>query len=184
MFFGYQQLEFIGHKVGEGTIATQEDKVEKIRNAVLPLTKKQLQSFLGLTGYYRQFCPSYSSIAIPLTDLTKSKMPNKINWTPQAIAAFIELKSKLVHSPILKLPEVEKGFMLRTDASGYGLGAVLLQEQDGILLPVSYASKKLLPRQQRYSVIERECLAIVWAIDHFKTYLFGRPFVLQLTIKR
>ena len=143
-FFGYPQLEFIGHKVGEGTIATQEDKVEKIRNAVLPSTKKQLQSFLGLTGYYRQFCPSYSSIAIPLTDLTKSKMPNKINWTPQAIAAFIELKSKLVHSPILKLPEVEKGFVLRTDASGYGLGAVLLQEQDGILLPVSYASKKVI----------------------------------------
>ena len=69
--------------------------------------------------------------------------------------------------------------MLRTNASGYGLGAVLLQEQDGILLPVSYASKKLLPRQQRYSMIERECLAIVLANDHFKNYLFGRPFVLQ-----
>ena len=90
-FFGYPLLEFIGHKVGKGTIATQEDKVEKIQNAVVPLTKKQLQFVLGLTGYYRQFCPSYSSIAIPLTDLTKSKMPNKINWTPQAIAAFIEL---------------------------------------------------------------------------------------------
>ena len=69
--------------------------------------------------------------------------------------------------------------MSRTDASGYGLAAVLLQEQNGILLPVSYASKKLLTRKQRYGVIERECLAIVWAIDNFKNYLFGCPFVLQ-----
>ena len=105
-FFGYPQLEVIGHKVGEGIIATQEDQVAQIRGAVLPSTKKKLQSFLGLTGYYRQFCPSYSYIAIPLTDLTKSKMPNKINWTSQAIAAFIE--SKLINSLILKLPEVEK----------------------------------------------------------------------------
>ena len=105
-------------------------------------------------------------------------MPNNINWTSHAIAAFIKLKSKLVNIRILKPPEVEKGFVLRTDASGNGLGAVLLQEQDGILLPVSYASKKLLPRQQRYSVIDL-CLTIVWAFDHFKTYLFARPFVLQ-----
>ena len=79
----------------------------------------------------------------------------------------------------MKLPDVLQGFILRTDASYTGLGAVLLQEFEGVLSPIAYASKKLLPRQQRYSVYERECLAIVWAVDKFKVYLFGKPFILQ-----
>ena len=153
--------------------------MEKIRDAQLPETKKQLRSFLGLSGFYRQYCPNYATVAYPLTELTRSKSPNKIHWNLVAELAFKELKSRLVTKPILKLPEVDKEFVLRTDASNVGIGAVLLQYQDGELLPVAYASRKLLPRQQRYPVIELECLAIVWAVDRYKAYLFGRPFVLQ-----
>ena len=85
----------------------------------------------------------------------------------------------MTRSPILRLPDVGRDFILRTDASNIGLGAVLLQEKDGIKFPIHYASKKLLPREQAYSTIERECLAIVWAVKKFQTYLYGRQFILE-----
>ena len=84
----------------------------------------------------------------------------------------------LVTKPVLKLFNATQGFILKTDASYTGLGAVLLQEVEGVLSHIVYASKTLLPRQQRYSVNEQECLAIIWAVDKFKIYLFGKPFTL------
>ena len=80
---------------------------------------------------------------------------------------------------ILQLPDWKKEFVVRTDASDSGVGAVLLQEVDGMLKPITYISKKLLPRETRYSTIEKECLAIVWAVERFQVYLYGREFVLQ-----
>ena len=85
----------------------------------------------------------------------------------------------LVCPPVLHLPDLNKTFILRTDASELGLGAILMQEQDGLLHPIAFASKKLLPCETRYSTIERECLAIVWAIQKFELYLFNKSFVIQ-----
>ena len=87
------------------------------------------------------------------------------------------LKTKLSNSPILHLPDLEKSFILRSDASNDGIGAVLLQEYDGQKFPVAYASKKLTRCQRAYSVMEKECLAIIWAIQRFQPYLYGREFV-------
>ena len=93
--------------------------------------------------------------------------------------AYNTLKAEIASSPILRLPDNTKPFTLRTDASDKGLGAVLLQEHDGKLLPVSYASKKLTEREKKYSTIERECLAVVWAVRKFLIYLYGVEFTLQ-----
>lgn len=154
------------------------DKLEAIKNAPRPETKKQVRSFLGLIGYYRKFVPNFASVACPLTDLTKKGVPNKINWQDHHEKAFSSLKSLLLYAPILRLPDFQRDFYLRTDASEYGIGAVLLQEHER-KFPIAYASRKLNERERGYSVIEKECLAIVWAVKKFQAYLYGRTFVLE-----
>ena len=177
--FGFPSLEYVGQKVGNGELSPKVDKVSQIQDAPRPTTKKQVRSFLGLTGYYRAYIQSYADKALPLTDLTKKGKPNKVQWTCREENAFQTLKNALCSQPVLKMPDMSKEFILQTDASENALGAVLLQEYDGENFPVAYASKKLLVRETRYSVIEKECLAIVWAIKKFHMYLYGHPFTLQ-----
>ena len=176
---GAQSVDFLGHRVGLGQIELQEFNVRKIKEADRPKDKKQVRSFLGITGYYRNYIPNYSTIAAPLTDLTKKNAPNTVVWGEPQELAFRSLKNHLTSYPVLRLPDMTKQFVLRTDASDVGIGAVLMQEHDGELFPVSYASRKLLSREKRYSVIERECLALVWAVQKFQLYLYGKSFVLQ-----
>jgi len=177
--FGVKTIEFIGHTIENGEVKPNGSNISKIQNASPPTTKKQVQSFLGLTGYYREYIPQYSSIAAPLTDLTKKGLPNKIKWTTKENEAFETLQNALIATPILKLANVTRPFTLRTDASDVGVGAVLLQEHHGQLFPTSYASKKLLDREKNYSISEKECLAIVWAVKKFQNYLYNTIFTLQ-----
>ena len=123
--------------------------------------------------------PNFAAIGTPLTDLTKKGQPNQIVWGNSQENAFQSLKACLVKSPILKLPDLDKTFILRVEASEIGLGAVLLQEADGEKFPIAYASRKLLPRERNYSVIEKECLAVVWGVTKFHRYLFGKEFELE-----
>ena len=178
-YFGYKTVDFTGHTLSNGYIRTQKDKVEQLSNAKRPGTKKELRSFLGMAGYYRKFIGEYADKVKPLTDLTKKSSPNKLPWTDVHQKAFDLIKSELCKDPILRVPDISKPFILSTDASDTGIAAVLKQEYDGKQFPVAYMSKKLLPCQQKYSVVERECLAICWAIERLKNYLFGREFVLQ-----
>ena len=175
-YLAYRELDFLGHRVGHGCVWPEPSKVEKIRNARRPETKKELRSALGLFGYYRKFIPSYASIALCLTDKTRKGTPEKLDWDEDCERAFQTLKERLCCEPILKLPDVAKIFTLRTDASAHSVGATLMQEYDGTLFPCSYASKKLLPAETRYSTVERECLGIVWGIRKFQTYLYGQKF--------
>lgn len=101
-----------------------------------------------------------------------------MQWRDMHQSSFGSLKSYMVHvsSPILRIPDLQKVFTSRIDAANIGIAAVLPQESDGIKFPTAYASKKLLPRETRYSVIERECLALVWGIRKFQMYLFGKEF--------
>ena len=177
--FGGEIVEFIGHQVGRGELSLHDENVKKVRDAQRPRTKKEVKSFLGLTGYYRNFIPNYAAIASPLSDLTKKGLPNEVDWQDIHEKAYRTLKKMTVTKPVLRLPDITKPFTLRTDASNTGIGAVLLQEHDGQLFPVSYASKKLLMREQAYSTIEKECFAIVWAIKKFMLYLYGTEFVIQ-----
>ena len=175
----YHQLECLGHIIGREMIQPHPDKVKVIRDASRPTTKKQLRSFLGLVNFYRKFIPNCSHVSLPLTDLTRKFSPNKIQWTESQEIAFQHLKRALTTSPILKLPDMSQVFILQTDASDRGLGAVLLQEENGQKRPIAYISRKLNNAEENYSTIERECLSIVWSIQKLHKFLYGREFLLE-----
>ncbi|KAK7089611.1 hypothetical protein V1264_025097 [Littorina saxatilis] len=182
---GFSPFELLYGRTVRGPMAilrdlwTKEGKMDKIAKMPRPTTKRQIRSFLGLAGFYRRFVPGFADIALPLTDATKKSQPNKVIWTKPMQVALDTLKVKLSTEPVCKLPDFSVPFTLRTDASGVGLGAMLLQDQGNGMQMVACASKKLLPAERNYSTIERECLAVVWGVRKFGPYLYGKPFCIQ-----
>ena len=176
---GYDHIECLGHLVGKNRLFPHPNKVKAIEDAARPETKHQIKSFLGLVGFYQKFIPNFSHVAAPLTDLTKKGLPNKIQWTENQENSFRALKQALTSEPILKLPDLSQPFSVQTDASDFGIGGILLQDEGGIKRPIMYASRKLKQSERNYSVIEKECLAIVWAIQKFSRYLYGTEFLLE-----
>ena len=160
---GHAKLDLLGHVVGGGSIQPQDRKIEKILEMRKPETKKELRSFLGTVGFHQKYIDKYAEKGKALTDLLKKGEPNQIKWDAESNESFQTLKTALTQKPILRLPNFEKQFVLQTDASDSGLGAVLLQEHDGVNMPVMYISRKLNAAETRYSTIERECLALFWA---------------------
>ena len=138
-----------------------------------------MRAFLGLTGYYRNFIPNFAVIAKPLYDTLKKGASNNVIWNNTLETAFVTLKNALCKEPILQLPDPTKQFVLRTDASQDGVGAVLLQEQGGRLFPVAYHSRKLNSAEKNYSTVQRELLAVVDAIKKYYYYLYGATFILE-----
>lgn len=178
-YFGYHSLEFLGHVVGKGELKPEVSKVDNILNISRPQNKKQMRSFLGTIGYYRKFVPNFSAMAAPLTDMTRKGSPAQLDWSPVHVRTFEALKKLMSTAPILRLPDLDRPFVLRTDASDRGLGAVLLQEYEEDIFPVLYLSRKLNKAEVSYAVIEKECLAIVWAVNKLQLYLHGREFQLE-----
>ncbi|CAM4528700.1 unnamed protein product [Lepidochelys kempii] len=177
---GLNRVTYLGHQVGQGTISPLQAKVDAIQKWPVPKSKKQVQSFLGLAGYYRRFVPHYSQIAAPLTDLTKKKQPNAVQWTGKCQKAFNKLKATLMSDPVLRAPDFDKPFLVTTDASEHGVGAVLMQKgPDQEFHPVVFLSKKLSERESNWSVTEKECYAIVYALEKLRPYVWGRRFHLQ-----
>ncbi|KAK7108916.1 hypothetical protein V1264_013054 [Littorina saxatilis] len=177
---GFDSIEFLGHIVGEGSMRPVPSKVSKILNVSVPTTKKQVRSLVGLISFYRRYVPSFASIVSPLVELTKKNQPNKVRWSKECQMAFDRVKEILSSEPLVRLPDFSRPFTVRSDASSTGIGAALMQpDDDGVLHPVLYASRKLLERETRYSTVERECLALVWAVDKFHRYLFGSHFFVE-----
>uniref|UniRef100_A0A1X7U211 RNA-directed DNA polymerase n=1 Tax=Amphimedon queenslandica TaxID=400682 RepID=A0A1X7U211_AMPQE len=177
--FGMTEVLYLGHKIGGGRVKPEESKVKAVKQYPVPKTKTEVRSFLGLVGYYRKFIPQFSSIAAPLSDLTKKNVKTFV-WTEECQASFQLLKKMLCGSPVLRTPDIRKEMILQTDASNRGLGAVLSQiGEDGEEHPIVYISRKLLPREEKYAVVEKECLAVVWAIQTLKVYLYGQHFRIQ-----
>lgn len=145
----------------------------------VPTTKKEVRSLVGFCSYYRRFVTHFSSLLSPLTDLTKKGSCAQIKWNADCQKAFDSIQRILTSKPVLILPNFDSEFILRTDASNKGFGAVLLQDSNGLYHPICYISRKLLEREQNYSIIEKECLSIVWAVDKLSKYLYGRCFVLE-----
>ena len=159
--FAMTEYTYLGQVVGNGVVKPEEGKLRKIEQFPQPKTKKQIRSFLGLSGYYHRFIPNYANIAVPLTNMTRKSEPEKVIWTPQCTEAFSKLKELLLSAPVMMNPDFSCPFILQTDASEVGVGAVLSQiDAEGCDHPVAYFSRKLLPREQKYATIEKECLAI------------------------
>ncbi|KAL1261364.1 hypothetical protein QQF64_006629 [Cirrhinus molitorella] len=116
------EAKYLGFQVGRGLIKPQEKKVAAILSAPRPTSKTQVRAFLGLAGYYRCFIPNFSSLAAPLTDLTRKGQPEKVSWGPAAEEAFQQVKTALTSEPVLRAPDFNCPFLLQTDASDTGLG--------------------------------------------------------------
>ena len=130
-------------------------------------------------NFYRRFIPNFAEIAAPLTDITSNNALNKVKWTDIHETAFNELKQAITTQPVLINPDFSKPFIVQTDSSDRGIGAVLLQEKEGKRLPIMFISKKLLPRERHYNTIEKECLAIVRTISYLREYLEGKEFIVE-----
>ena len=140
-------------------------------------TKKNVRTFLGMTGYYWRFIITYDTIAEPLTNLTKKGKPDITKWTENAKHAFESLKEAVTSASIMSSPDFTKTFVMQTDTSNVRKGLVLSKRDEDY--SIAYLSRKLLDREKWYSVIEQECLSIVLGIEAFEVYLIGKPFVLQ-----
>lgn len=171
-----KEILYLGHKITKDGLKPNDDKIKAVLNFPLPRTTTQIKSFLGLVGYYRRFIKDFSKITHPLTSCLKKR--NKIVIDQKYIDSFEKCKELLTTAPLLQYPDFDRPFLLTTDASAVALGAVLSQGPVGSDKPIAYASRTLSDTESRYSTIERELLAIVWAVKHFRPYLYGRKFIL------
>jgi transposase InsO family protein len=178
---GGGSVKYLGYQVGSGKVAPVEAKVQAFKKIPTPKTKKELRSFLGAMSFYRRFVPYFAEIASPLTDLLKGGKRGDISlsWDNTCQQAFEKLKESLTSKPVLKAPEFEKCFEIYTDASDYGIAAVLTQLEHDTPKPVAYYSRKLLPREKNYSTIEKELLAIMAGLDTFKVYVGFGPVTIH-----
>ena len=169
----------LGHEIGQGMVKPIQAKVEAITKFPIPTGKREVRSFLGMVNYYRRYCTNFAKVAEPLTNALREGQ--RFHWTKACQEAFEELKGLLSRAPVLLTPILTKAFSLATDASDMSVGAVLMQtdEQD-LEHPIAYMSKKLNKHQKNYSVIEKETLALVTALDHFDVYLKATPYPIQV----
>ena len=170
-------VRYLGHIVSEEGVATDPAKVEAMKDWPPPKEVKELQAFLGMTGYYRQYIPDYATIAKPLTQLIGKD--TLWRWGEEAQGAFDQLKEGLTTAPVLGYPDPGKTYILDTDASAVGVGAVLSQVQEGQERVIAYFSKTLSPAERNYCVTRRELLAVIKSVKHFRPYLYGRTFQLR-----
>nr|KAJ0228165.1 hypothetical protein LSAT_V11C100046520 [Lactuca sativa] len=170
--WGKNQIAYLGHVISKQGVAVDPEKVKAIEQWPIPKSLRELRGFLGLTGYYRKFISGYASIAAPLTDQLRKDC---FGWSPIAIQAFNTLKAALMKAPILAMPDFTKLFIIETDASGKGIGAVLLQNKH----PVAFYSQVLGVKNRLKSIYEKELMAIVLAVKRWRHYLMGRHFLIR-----
>lgn len=171
------EVEYLGHIVSEAGISCNPEKLKAVAEWPQPINVSEVRSFLGLAGYYRRFIPHFSSIVSPLTALTSKT--KKFQWDSQCQEAFENLKGLLTSAPILAYPNNQGDFILDTDASNTGLGAVLSQVQGGEEVVIAYASKMLNRSQRNYCTTYKELLSVVTFMRQFKHFLLGKRFLVR-----
>lgn len=170
--FGQQQIEYLGHVVTHDGVRVDQGKIKAMLEWPQPTNISELRGFLGLTGYYRKFVRDYGVIAQPLTNLLKK---GKFLWSADAESSFQALKTAMTTTPTLAMPNFDEPFVVITDASGTGIGAVLTQHDR----PIAFLSRALGVSKQSLSTYAKEMLAILQAIHTWRPYLLGRKFYIQ-----
>lgn len=175
--FCVNDIRYLGHIITANGIKTDPDKISAIQNMIYPRNIKHVQSFLQTCSWYRRFIHGFAHIAKPLTDLTKK---NSIwVWESEQINAFEKLKELLTNAPILGQADETQPYTIRSDASGYAIGAVLVQGERDKEHPVEYASRLLTSAERNYCTTEREALAVIWAITKFRGYIEGADIIIE-----
>jgi len=173
-----KRVLFLGHVVSKEGVECDPQKIEAVQSWQAPVNKTEVRQFIGLASYYRKFIENFSSLAAPLYHLTGKKV--LFEWSEECGVAFEQLKAALTSPPVLSYPVPTAGhFILDTDASGVGMGAVLSQLQEGEERVIAYSSKVLSPTEQRYCTTHRELLAVRYFVEQFKPYLHGRRFLIR-----
>ncbi|GJX59436.1 ty3-gypsy retrotransposon protein [Tanacetum coccineum] len=167
-----QKVVFLGHVITSEGVQVEQEKISDVQSWPISTTVKEVRGFLGLTGYYRRFVKNYGLIARPLTALTKK---DGFLWSEEALKAFNKLKQALLSTPILRLPDFSKTFVVECDASSDGVGAILSQDDH----PVAYFSKGFSPSNRFKSAYDRELLALVLAVQKWNHYLLGHHFLIR-----
>lgn len=170
--FGFTTVDYLGHTISQEGVHMDKSKVRAVLDWPLPQNLKQLRGFLGLSGYYRRFIKNYATLVAPLTALLKK---DAYEWNKPATDAFKALKNAITAAPVLALPNFSKPFMLETDASGTGIGAILSQDKH----PITYFSKKLNNSMQHKSAYVRELYAVTEAMAKFRHYILGHKFIIR-----
>ena len=167
-----EEVEYLGLPITPGGLRPNSHNIDAVKDFPVPMNIKQLRQFLGLTSHYQRFAPNYARIAFLLHALTRKGA--LFQWTANCEVTFETLKTRLVTAPLLCYPDFDKDFVLETDASKQGLGAILSQYQiDHKLHPVAYASRSISSTESNYAITDLETLAVVWAVTHFRYYLYG-----------
>jgi transposase InsO family protein len=172
-----RETEYLGHTISEAGVAASSEKTRAILEWPTPRCVTDLRSFLGTASYYRRFVRGFATIASPLHRLTESQA--QWAWTAEHEDAFQQLKAVLADTPVLRFPVADAPYILDTDASLTGIGAVLSQVVDGQERVLGYASRTLSKQERNYCVTRREMLAVVHFTKHFRPYLYGRRFTVR-----
>jgi len=175
--FGYDEVPLLGHVITARGNTIPDNQVTTIRNLPIPRNVDEVKSAIGLAGYYQQYVKDFSTVAAPINRLRRKGAVFK--WTQECDKAWETLKDALTSQPILARPDFTKEFIVQTDASGVGLGAILAQkdaqDQERVIY---YASRSLSEPEKNYSTTEQECLAVFFAVTKFRPYLHGTHFTL------
>ena len=172
-----EEVEFLGHVVNRDGVKPNPNNTAKIAQWKIPETVTQVRQFLGLCSYYRRFVKGFATIAKPLTELTQKNAT--LVWTEDCQKAFDNLKQQLLGKNITAYPQEKGEYILDTDASDFGIGAVLSQIQNGRERVIAYASRSLNKAERNYCVTDRELLAVRYFTDYFRHYLLGRHFLVR-----
>lgn len=168
------ELKYLGYVVSADGLRVDPEKIQAIVDIPVPRTQKEVRQFTGMASWYRRFISNFATRIHPLTSLLRKRC--HFEWSAEAENAFRDIKSCLITAPILSCPDFAKTFTISCDASGIGIGAVLSQEYDQGEGVVAYASRTLTKQEQKFSATERECLAVIFAVEKFRPYVEGTEF--------
>lgn len=174
--FGDRETIVLGHLVDKHGVRPDPHKVTAVSSFPQPRSLRELRSFLGLCSYFRRFVPNFADVAQPFTQMLNKAVPYQ--WTKECESSFSQLKFLLTSGPILRHFDASAPTEVHSDASGIGIGAVLIQRHGAVEHVIAYASRCLSKAERNYTVTEQECLAVVFAVHKFRPYIYGRRFAI------